>query len=94
MKNTVILIVAGGFYFFGEQVDAPEGYVALRSGAMFGGFAGGKGVAGVATGNKESTVKLDRFEKSRDLMFPLSAVYGILPSINLYEFKGAEIRNP
>ena len=92
MKNTKIITVAGGFYFFGEEIEGPEGYIAIKNAAMFGGFAGGKGVAGVCRGDKESTVTLDRFDANEELLFPVNAVYAILPCINLYEFKGTALR--
>lgn len=92
-SNHVILAVAGGFYFFGEQVSAPDGYIALRSGAMSGGFSGGRGIAGVATAHKGSSIKLDIFDKDRDLIFPVTAVYAIMPCVDLYSVKSTEIRN-
>ncbi len=87
-----ILAVSGGFYFFGREVTAPEGYIALVDGAMFGGFGGGRGVAGVARGDAAATVTLDRFPASEELLFPLSAVLAILPSIDLYTFSGTTLR--
>jgi hypothetical protein len=92
MSATKILAVSGGFYFFGTEVDAPEGYVALRQGAMFGGFGGGKGLPGVARGDSAATVTLDRFDESQELLFPISAVFAIMPSIDLYTFKGTTLR--
>ena len=92
MKNPKVITVAGGFYFFGNEVQTSEGFIALDSAAMFGGFAGGKGVAGVCRGDKSATVKLDRFDKEEKVVFPMTAVYAVLPCINLYEFKGTEIR--
>lgn len=92
MAKYKILAVMQGFYYFGEEVTAPEGYIALKNGAMFGGFSGGKGVAGVARGDKSSKVSLDRFDKNEELLFPISAVIGILPSINLYDFSGSTLR--
>ena len=91
-NNTKIFTIAGGFYFYGEQVDAPEGYIALNNYAMFGGFSGGKGLPGVARGDKEAKVTLDRFEEGEIGYFPLSSCYGIHPSIDLYKFKGTTIR--
>lgn len=92
MQNTKILAVAGGFYFFGEEVTAPEGYVALKEAAMFGGFGGGKGLPGVARGDKAATVTLDRFAADTEVIYPLSAVYAIMPSIDLYTFSGTTLR--
>lgn len=93
MKKPTILAVAGGFYFFGDEVtSAQSGYVCLKSAAMFGGFAGGKGLPGVARGDKSATVTLDRFSADETVTFPESAVYAIMPSIDLYAFKGTTIR--
>lgn len=88
----IILCVAGGFYFFGEEVTANEGYVKLKNAAMFGGFSGGKGLPGVARGDTGSKVTLDRFGKDQTVAFPLTAVYGIYDSIDLYAFKGTTLR--
>lgn len=90
--QTKIFAISGGFYFFGTEVPAPEGYVALRAGAMFGGFGGGKGLPGVARGDEAATVILDRFDPDQDLIFPLSAVFAIMPSIDLYTFQGTTLR--
>jgi len=92
MSNFKIFTIAGGFYYFGTQVDAPEGYIALKDYAMFGGFEGGKGMPGVARGDKSATVKLDRFEEGTVGYFPLSSCYGIHSSVDLYNFKGTKIR--
>lgn len=91
-KNTVIITVAAGFYYFGTEVTAPEGYIALKDAAMFGKFGGGRGLAGVATGQPEATVTLDRFKPDDTLLFPIHAVYCIHPSIDLYEFNGTTLR--
>lgn len=90
--KTVILAVSGGFYFFGTEVTAPEGYIALQNAAMFGGFSGGKGLPGVARGDKEARVTLDRFEKDEEVLFPISAVFAIMPSIDLYVSKNTTLR--
>lgn len=90
--STKILAISGGFYFFGTEVNAPEGYVALKKGAMFGGFGGGKGLPGVSRGDKSATVTLDRFDADEELLFPITAVFAILPSIDLYAFNGATLR--
>lgn len=93
--STKILAVSGGFYFFGTEVvgaAAPEGYICLKNAAMFGGFQGGKGVGGVARGDKSATVTLDRFGVDEECLFPITAVIAILPSIDLYAFKGTTIR--
>ena len=92
IKNPKVLVIQGGFYYFGDLVEAEEGFVMLKNFAMFGGFGGGKGCPGVCSGNKESTVTLDRFAEDETGIFPLSACLGILPSINLYKFKGTTIR--
>lgn len=92
MTRKVILAIAGGFYFFGTETPAPDGYIALAQGAMFGGFSGGKGLPGVARGDAAAKVTLDRFTDTQELLFPLTAVYGIFDSIDLYAFKGATLR--
>jgi hypothetical protein len=92
MADTKILAIAGGFYFFGTLVQAPEGYVALENYAMFGGFSGGKGLPGVARGDSAAKVILDCFEKGTIGHFPLTAVYAVFDSIDLYTSKGTTIR--
>ena len=93
MKKPTILVVQGGFYYFGDEVASPQpGYVCITAGSMFGGFSGGKGLPGVARGDASAKVTLDRFEPSSVLTFPESAVLGILPCIDLYEFKGTTLR--
>lgn len=85
--------VQNGFYFFGTEVEAPEpGWVAIKDGAMFGGFGGGKGVFGVARGEKGATVILDKANPGEEILIPLHAVIFIHPSIDLYTFKGTTIR--
>lgn len=42
VTNWKIFTVAGGFYYFGEEIEAPEGYIAFTKASMFGGFSGGK----------------------------------------------------
>jgi hypothetical protein len=91
MKNFKIFTIAGGFYFFGEEINAPEGFVSLTNASMFRKFGGGKGLPGVASNRDGATVHLDQFDKDETLTFPLSAVYAILPSKNLYEFKGTTL---
>ena len=90
--NTKILAISGGFYFYGTEITAPEGYVSLKNAAMFGGFSGGKGLPGVSRGDKAATVILDRFDVDEELLFPLTAVFAILPSVDLYAFKGTTLR--
>lgn len=93
MQKPTILAVSGGFYFFGNEVPSPQpGYVTLKSAAMFGGFAGGKGLPGVARGDKAATVTLDRFAEEDIVTFPESAVFAIMPSIDLYQFTGTTLR--
>jgi hypothetical protein len=87
-----ILAVAGGFYFFGTETQGPDGYITLTDASMFGGFAGGKGLPGVARGDKSATVTLDRFEAGKEQFFPVQNVYAIMTSIDLYTFKGATLR--
>ena len=91
MDNWKIFTIAGGFYFFGEEITAPEGYIACRKCAMFRRYEGGKGLPAVARGDDAAVVYLDTFNPDKEVFFPLANVYAILPSINLYEFKGAKI---
>ena len=92
MSNTKILAVSGGFYFFGTEVQGPDGYITMKDVAMFGGFSGGKGLPGVARGDKEAKVTLDRFDEGKEVFFPLTTVFAIMPSIDLYKFKGTTLR--
>lgn len=90
--NYKIIAVLAGFYFYGEEVKAQEGYIALKNASMFGGFSGGKGVAGVARGDKSAKVTLDRFDPKKESIFPLTSVIAIMPSIDLYKFSGTTLR--
>jgi len=90
--STKILAISGGFYYYGTQVDAPDGYIALKDFAMFGGFSGGKGLPGVARGDSEAKVTLDRFAEGEIGYFPLESCLGVLPSVDLYKFKGTTLR--
>ena len=93
VKNPKIIVITNGFYYFGDLVESPkEGYVAIKSAAMFGGFDGGKGLPGLCRGDKTMTVNLDRFDEDELQYFPLHACIGILSTINLYEFKGTTQR--
>jgi hypothetical protein len=92
-NNWKIFVIAGGFYFFGNEVESTTpGFIACTHCSMFGGFGGGKGMPGVARGDKEATVTLDRFPEGDTQYFPLTAVYGIINSVNLYEFSGTTLR--
>ena len=85
--------IAGGFYIFGEEVPPPvPGYVSCKNAAMSGGFGGGKGIPGVCRGDKDATINLDRFAPDEELHFPLTAVYAIMPCIDLYKSKIATLR--
>ena len=90
--NTKILTIQSGFYYFGTEVEAPEGYIKLIDGAMFGGFSGGKGMPGIARGDKDAKVTLDRFGEGQELLFPLTSVVAIADSIDLYKFKNTTLR--
>lgn len=93
--NTKILAVSGGFYFFGTEIagsSCPDGYICLKNAAMFGSFGGAKGLPGVSRGDKAATVILDRFAADEELLFPITAVFAIMPSIDLYAFKGTTLR--
>ena len=88
-KNTThgwaILAVIHGFYFFGRLTEAPDGYITLAEGAAFVGFT--QSIADVASGNPKASDTLARFDKNRELTFPISSVCAILPSVNLYTQK-------
>lgn len=93
MENPTILAVNNGFYLFGDLLEnAPNGYIAMTNVSMFGGFQGGKGMPGVARGDKDAIVTLDQFDKEKTCLWPVQSVCGIYPSINLYKFKGAKLR--
>ena len=59
VTNWKIFTVAGGFYYFGEEIEAPEGYIAFTKASMFGGFSGGKGLPGVQRMDPSARVTLD-----------------------------------
>lgn len=89
--KTYIIAVDNGFYFFGTEVQSPaDGYLAFENAAMFGGFSGGFGVAGVAKGKPGAEVVLDRIDGP--LTIPTTRVVFILESVDLYKFKGTKIR--
>lgn len=93
MKNPTILAINNGFYLFGDLQDSPpSGYVAMTNVAMFGGFSGGKGMPGVARGEKGAEIILDKFDQSKTCMWPIQSVCGIYPSVNLYSFSGTKLR--
>lgn len=94
ITNPVILAVSGGFYFFGNLVKGDPEYATLEYPAMFGGFGGGKGLPGVARGDRDATVTLDRFDDNQRIMSPLwsGATLAVMQSINLYAFSGCTLR--
>ena len=93
MKNPTVLAINNGFYLFGDLLDnAPDGYVAMTSVAMFGGFSGGKGMPGVTRGERGATITLDRFDANKTCMWPINSVCGVYPSVDLYKFKGTTLR--
>ena len=94
MKKTNWKLVAltSGFYFFGEEVPATDGYIKLIKASMFGGFSGGKGAPGVARGDKEAKVTLDRFGDDVEIAAPINSVVFIADSIDLYNFAGTTLR--
>ena len=89
---TKIFTIAGGFYYFGTMVDAPDGWIGLTNYSMFGSFSGGKGLPGVARGDKAAEVTLDQFGDGRFGYFPVSSCYGVHDSTDLYKFKGTTLR--
>lgn len=91
-ENWKVVAVSGGFYFYGAEVTGPDGYIALEKAAMFGGFSGGKGVPGVCRGDKEAKVTLDRFDENEQIIFPISAVFAIMSSVDLYSRKTTTLR--
>jgi hypothetical protein len=93
MGKTVILVIASGFYYFGTRVDSGDPtMISIVNASMFGGFSGGKGMPGVARGDKDAKVTLDRFSPNEILEFPISACLGIVPSVDLYSFHGTTLR--
>lgn len=94
MENPSIVVIDGGFYLFGNvlPLDTMPGFVCMTEAAMFGGFDGNKGMPGVARGDKDAKVTLDRFDPSKMNYYPLSACRGVLPCVDLYKFKGAVLR--
>jgi|SRR5690606_14493713 hypothetical protein len=92
VTNWKIFTVAGGFYYFGEEIEAPEGYIAFTKASMFGGFSGGKGLPGVQRMDPSARVTLDRFTEDAQILVPISAVYAITDCGNLYEFEGTTLR--
>lgn len=93
MKNPKIVVISGGFYYFGDLIESPQaGYIALKDAAMFGGFSGGKGLPGLLRGDDAMKVNLDRFGEDEIQLFPETACFGILSSIDLYKFKGTTLR--
>lgn len=91
-KNTVIVTVAGGFYFFGEEVGESDGYVIVKNAAMFNDFYDGKGMPGVARGDKGASVTLDFFAPDAVLRCPRENVYAIIDSIDLSEWENTTKR--
>jgi len=91
-KQNVILVIAGGFLYYGLLVEDNGMEVSIVNASMFGGFTGGKGLPGVARGANEAKVILDRFLPDDVLKFPKASCYGVLPSIDLYSFKGTTLR--
>lgn len=94
MKTKYVIIGAiHGFYYFGEEIEAPEGYIRIKNAAMSGGFSGGKGIPGVHRGDTSAKIILDRHEPDTIIEFPVSAVIMIMHNcVNLYEFKGTTLR--
>ena len=91
--NKVIIAAIHGFYFYGEQVEAPEGFARLIDASMFGGFSGGKGLAGVFRGDPKSSVTLDRFGEDKEILIPLTSVVFISSGCeDLYKFKNTKLR--
>jgi len=90
--NWKIVTLAGGFYYFGSEVQAQEGYIGITKASLFASFNGNKGMPGLARGDKDAKVSLDQFDQDGTILFPISAVYAIAPSVNLYEQKGTTLR--
>jgi len=91
-NNWKIFCLTNGFYLFGNEVETEEGFIKFIEASMFGGFSGGKGLPGVARGDKSSKVTLDRFDDKQEITAPLSSVVFIADSINLYDFSGTTLR--
>lgn len=86
-------MISGGFYYYGTLIknNDPE-MISIIDASMFGGFSSGKDCAGVARSDPNAKVILDRFASDAILEFPKSACFGILPPVNLYEFKETILR--
>ncbi len=88
MNNPKIFIVQNGFYFFGNEVEPEnEGFIEFNNGAIFRSFYGGKGMPGVARGDKSASVVLDRFIASERVLLPEINVIGVIDSVDLYNQK-------
>lgn len=93
LSNYTYVCLTNGFYFFGEEVPAPEGFIRLVNASMFGGFSGNKGFPGVVRQDPDAEVTLDRFEPTEKLDAPMSAVVFIVKANkNPYEWKNAKLR--
>lgn len=90
----ILLVVSQGFYYFGIETTAPEGYIALKKCSMSGGFNGGKGIGGVCRETPDAKITLDRMSDDDDdvSFFPLSAVLGIHPAVDMEKHKGVTWR--
>ena len=91
-KNWKIVAGTNGFYFFGEEVQGADGYITLQNASMFGGFSGGKGLPGVARGDKSAKVTLDKFSDDASIVLPITSTVFIADSVDLYTFSGTELR--
>lgn len=86
------ITVAYGFYFYGEIVDGPEGFLAVKNLAGSRGFSSNKGWPGVVRADPEAEVTFGLFPPDEVSLFPLHNVLAIHPtSVNLYEFAGTKI---
>jgi hypothetical protein len=92
ISNRICTAVEGGFYFFGEQIQAPVGYIGITNAAMSGGFDN-MGFFGVVRGDSGARMRLDRFEKKSEIFQPLSSVCAIFENcVDLYNWKNVELR--
>lgn len=90
MEKPVIVAATNGFYLFGEEVVGEDGWVSLENAHMFGGYSGGKGMPGIARGDKSAQVTLDAFPGL--VKINLRHTIFLAESINLLEFSGTTLR--
>jgi len=71
-KN-VVVVTLGGYYWWGKEVAAPEGYIKLEDAGIVGTFGGGLGISGVTAGSPQSTATIWKAQGT-DVTIPISSV--------------------